>query len=413
MTVTQKRGSSLTGKNILLGITGSIAAFKAAGMASTMVQEGAEVTTIMTRSASRFVAPLTFAALTANQVHIDMFAEGKGEAMAHINLARTADVVLIAPATAHTIARLAHGFADDLLSTAVLAAACPVVVCPAMNSTMLANTATQSNLARLRELGYQIVDPDSGVLACGDEGSGRLPDWDVVREAILACFAPKDLSGEYLLITAGPTRESLDPARYLSNRSSGKMGYALARTATRRGACVTLISGPVQLTPPPGVKMVNVLTAREMHEAVMDYAAKSSIIVKAAAVADFRPHKMRSQKIKKAKAGLHLELVENSDILADLGRGRTANQLLVGFAAESSNHETEGQRKLREKNVDLMVVNDIMGKHTGFDVDTNQVTLITKETIEKLELMSKEDTADQIWDKIVSLKQQQTQSNAN
>ena len=406
MTVTQKGGSNLTGRNILLGITGSIAAFKAAGMASAMVQEGAEVNTVMTHSASHFIAPLTFTALTANQVHTDMFGEGKGEAMAHINLAKAADVVLIAPATAHTIARLAHGLADDLLSTAVLAAACPVVVCPAMNSTMLANAATQSNLERLKELGYQVVDPDAGILACGDEGSGRLPDWDVIREAILGCFATKDLAGEHLLITAGPTREPLDPARYLSNRSSGKMGYALARTATRRGARVTLVSGPVQLTPPPGVNMVDVLTASEMHEAVMEYAAESSIIVKAAAVADFKPHKMQSQKIKKAGAGLHLELVANRDILAELGQKRTAKQLLVGFAAESNNHEEEGQRKLREKNVDLMVVNDILGKQTGFDVDTNQVTLITSDTIEKLELMSKEETADQIWNKIISLKQQ-------
>jgi phosphopantothenoylcysteine decarboxylase/phosphopantothenate--cysteine ligase len=332
-----------------------------------------------------------------------MFAEGEDDAMAHITLPRTTDVVLVAPATAHTIARLAHGMADDLLSTAVLVSTAPVVVCPAMNSNMLAHPATQRNLGILKELGYVVVEPDSGLLACGDEGAGRLPEWDGVREILLGLFEDDDLAGQEVLITAGPTRESLDPARYLSNRSSGKMGYALARTARRRGAHVTLISGPVHLDPPPGVDVVQVSTAREMKEAVKKYAVAASVIVKAAAVADFRPIAAEELKIKKTNAALQLELIPNPDILADLGKTRKDNQILVGFAAESNNHKAEGLRKLKDKNVDLMVVNDILGEKTGFDVDTNQVMLIGQDGVEQLELMSKEETANRIWDRVVSL----------
>lgn len=263
---------SLQGRNILFGVTGSIAAFKAAGWAHALTKEGGQVTVMMTLSAARFVSSLTFSALTGNQVFTDMFGEGQGEAMAHINLPRNADVVLIAPATAHTLARLAHGLADDLLSTAVLASTAPVVVCPAMNSTMLQHPVTQRNIQTLKELGYHVVDPDSGLLACGDEGAGRLPEWDTVREALLGLFVGNDLAGQHILITAGPTREPIDPARYLSNRSSGKMGYALARTAQRRGAQVTLVSGPVRLDPPPGVEVIPVVTAREMQQAVQQQA---------------------------------------------------------------------------------------------------------------------------------------------
>ncbi|RUM36304.1 MAG: bifunctional phosphopantothenoylcysteine decarboxylase/phosphopantothenate--cysteine ligase CoaBC, partial [Desulfobulbus sp.] len=255
-----ENGCTLKNRSILLGITGSIAAFKVAGWASTMVQEGGNVSVMMTESSTRFVSSLTFAALTSNQVVTDMFGEGEDEAMAHITLSRSVDAVLIAPATAQTIARLAHGMADDLISTAVLASEAPVVVCPAMNSRMLAHPATQRNINILKELGYFIVKPDSGMLACGEEGSGRLPEWDRVREELLGLFVEKDFLGRKVLITAGPTREPIDPARYLSNRSSGKMGYALARVARRRGGRVTLVSGPVNLAPPPDVECVNVLT---------------------------------------------------------------------------------------------------------------------------------------------------------
>ncbi len=393
----------MKGRSVLFGVTGSIAAFKAAGWVHALTKEEAAVTVVMTGSAARFVSSLTFGALSGNRVYVDMFAETDDAAMAHITLPRATDIVLVAPATAQTIARLAHGMADDLLATAVLAATAPVVVCPAMNSNMLAHPATQRNLTTLKELGYIVIEPDSGLLACGDEGAGRLPEWDVVREVLLSLFEDKDLAGQEILITAGPTREPLDPARYLSNRSSGKMGYALARTAVRRGARVTLISGPVRLDPPPGVKFVQVMTARQMQDAVNRNAADSSVVVKAAAVADFRPAHAAEQKLKKATAGSMLELTLNPDILAGLGSNRRPGQILVGFAAESNNHEAEGQRKLEEKNVDLMVVNDILGEKTGFDVDTNQVTLISRDGIEHLELMSKEETANRIWDSVVSL----------
>ncbi len=393
----------MQGRNVLFGVTGSIAAFKAAGWVHALVKEDAQVSVVMTQSATRFVSSLTFGALTGKQVYTDMFAEGDDEAMAHITLPRTTDVLLIAPATAQTMARLAHGMADDLLSTAVLACTAPVVICPAMNSNMLAHPATRRNLDILDELGYVIVEPASGLLACGDEGTGRLPEWDAVREVLLGLFADDDLAGQKVLITAGPTREPLDPARYLSNRSSGKMGYALARTARRRGAHVTLISGPVQLDPPPGIEIVQVLTAREMEAAVSEKVAWASVIVKAAAVADYRPIDVSEQKIKKAEGTLQLDLIPNPDILAGLGKTRQTGQILVGFAAESRNHETEGLRKLKDKNVDLMVVNDILGEKTGFDVDTNQVMLISTDGVERLELMSKEETANRIWDRVVSL----------
>jgi len=385
-------------------VTGSIAAFKAAGWVHSLVKEEARVSVIMTWSATRFVSELTFSALSGNRVYRDMFAEDPEQAMAHITLAQEADIVLIAPATAHTIARLAHGLADDLLSTAVLAASGkPVIICPAMNSNMYLHKATQDNLCRLKDLGYITVEPDSGRLACGDEGPGRLPEWDGVREVLLGCMSRHDLEGQHVLITAGPTREPLDPVRYLSNRSSGKMGYALARTARRRGAKVTLVSGPVFLDPPDGVTVISVTTAGEMYKEVMRLRDKASIIVKAAAVADFRPDQYESHKIKKQTAPSSIDLVQNDDILAELGRSRKTGQILVGFAAESRNLEEEGKRKLRDKNADLVVVNDITGTDSGFDADTNQVTLISKDGSSSLPHMSKEKTADCIWDHVLSL----------
>jgi phosphopantothenoylcysteine decarboxylase/phosphopantothenate--cysteine ligase len=393
----------MQGRKILFGVTGSIAAFKAAGWVSSLVKEEARVTVMMTEAATRFVTPLTFGALSGNQVYTDMFSTGAEEMMAHITLSGDADAILIAPATAQTLARLAHGMADNLLAAAVLAAAAPVVVCPAMNAKMLAHPTTQKNLSTLTKLGYIIVEPECGPLACGEVGSGRLAEWDTVREALLGLFVEQDLAGQHVLITAGPTREALDPARYLSNRSSGKMGYALVRTARRRGAEVTLISGPTNLPTPPGVIVVSVQTAAEMAEVVKEHARYASIIVKAAAVADFKPKKIASLKIKKAGADLRLELEPNQDILATLGREKRADQVLVGFAAESNNHEAEGRRKLQAKKADLIVVNDILGKQTGFDVDTNQVILITRDDTEQLALLSKEETANCIWNKVMEL----------
>ena len=333
-----------------------------------------------------------------------MFEQGDETAMAHITLPQTTDLFLIAPATAHTIAKLASGLADDLLSTAALASTAPVLICPAMNTHMLVNQATQDNLNTLEQRGAIIVEPESGLLACGEVGAGRLARWDSVREAMLGVLSANDLAGEKILITAGPTREPLDPARYLSNRSSGKMGYALARTAKRRGAEVTLISGPVHLEPPPGIELIRIATAHEMLNAVQQKAASSSIIVKAAAVADFTPVTTNALKIKKTGTGMELKLKATTDILAELGHNRINDQIIVGFAAESNNHLAEGKRKLCHKNVDLMVVNDILGKNTGFDVDTNQVTLITENSVQQLKLLSKEETADKIWDKVLALK---------
>jgi phosphopantothenoylcysteine decarboxylase / phosphopantothenate---cysteine ligase len=395
--------SGLQGKRILFGVTGSIAAYKAAEWVRELVREEAVVTVIMTAAAERFVSGLTFAALSANPVHRDMFDDNQERVMAHINLPREADALLIAPATAQTIARLACGMAEDLLSTTTLAARIPVVICPAMNSAMLAHPVTQENIGRLCRFGYHLVHSASGSLACGETGDGRLVEWDAARETLLALFQPDDLKGRHVVITAGPTREPLDPARYLSNRSSGKMGFALARTARRRGAQVTLITGPVSLPDPPGMDVIRVSTAAEMAQAVFGYAQRADIVVKSAAVADFKSAALSEHKIKKTAQGLQLDLVKNIDILSELGKKRVQGQVLVGFAAESRDHAGEGRRKLREKNLDLIVVNDILGPQTGFEVETNQVTLIDRGGHVTLPLLSKEATAHRIWDKIVTL----------
>ena len=400
--------TGLQGRNILVGVSGSIAAFKAAGWVHALAGEEARVTVIMTRSAVRFVSELTFAALSANRVHVDMFSPDPDRAMAHITLARDADLILVAPATAHTIARLAGGLADDLLTTSVLAAAGkPVVICPAMNSAMYLHQATRDNILRLRQLGYLVVEPGCGRLACGEEGQGRLPEWECVREQLLACCTEQDLAGKKVLVTAGPTREDIDPARYISNRSSGKMGFAVARTARRRGAEVTLVTGPVDLDDPPYIKVVRVTSAREMRSAVLRCREEADVIVKAAAVADFRPAQSATHKVKKQTAPPVIDLVGNEDILAELGEGKRDDQLLVGFAAESRDLENEGRRKLRQKNLDLVVVNDISRSDAGFAADTNQVLLIDRSGCRSLPLMSKEETADLIWDHIAGLLQQQ------
>lgn len=397
--------SGLQGKRILFGVTGSIAAYKAACWVRELVKEEALVTVMMTEAAEQFITPLTFAALAGNPVHRDMFDLDPEGVMAHINLSRDADVLVIAPATAQTLAKLACGMADNLLTTAVLAAKIPVILCPAMNSAMLNHPATQENLKRVQALGYQVVQPGCGSLACGEIGDGRLAEWECVREVLLAVLQPNDLAGKRVLITAGPTREPLDPVRFLSNRSSGKMGYALARTARRRGAEVILVSGPVSLAPPPGVDVVSVTTAEDMAEAVLSRNSQVDVIVKSAAVADFKPVNCQPLKIKKSPQGLHLDLIKNIDILAELGKRRQQGQILVGFAAESHDHVQEGQRKLREKNLDLIVVNDILGSRTGFDVETNQVTLISRVCSQELPLLSKDETANRIWDAVIALTQ--------
>ena len=395
--------NSFAGKRIVFGVTGSIAAFKVAGWVSALAKEEALVDVVMTEAAAKFVAPLTFASLSGRPVFEDMFSAEQEGGISHIGLSREADCILIAPATAKTIAHLAYGLADDLLSTTVLAARIPVIICPAMNVQMYEHPATVNNLKILREFGYHIIEPDSGLMACGEEGSGRLPEWEQVAEYVLRQILSQDLAGQKVLVTAGPTREPYDPVRFISNRSSGKMGFALARTAFRRGAEVTLISGPTAQQPPAGVECVNITTALEMHQAVMERYEDKSIIIKAAAVSDFRCATQSDEKIKKNRSSLVMELEQNPDILKELGRICDHNrQLLIGFAAESSNIEEEGRKKLLDKELDLIAVNDISSASAGFEVDNNQITLIDSFQVVKLLHTSKLQTADLIWDHVVS-----------
>lgn len=395
--------NSFAGKRIVFGVTGSIAAFKVAGWVSALAKEEALVDVVMTEAAAKFVAPLTFASLSGRPVFEDMFSAEQEGGISHIGLSREADCILIAPATAKTIAHLAYGLADDLLSTTVLAARIPVIICPAMNVQMYEHPATVNNLKILREFGYHIIEPDSGLMACGEEGSGRLPEWEQVAEYVLRQILSQDLAGQKVLVTAGPTREPYDPVRFISNRSSGKMGFALARTAFRRGAEVTLVSGPTAQQPPAGVECVNITTALEMHQAVMERYEDKSIIIKAAAVSDFRCATQSDEKIKKNRSSLVMELEQNPDILKELGRlCDHKRQLLIGFAAESSNIEEEGRKKLLDKKLDLIAVNDISSASAGFEVDNNQITLIDSFQVVKLLHTSKLQTADLIWDHVVS-----------
>jgi len=393
----------LAGRRVLLGVCGGIAAYKVAGWVRELVRDGAEVSVVMTEAARRFVSPLTFAALSGRRVACTLFADDDARAMEHIRLAREADLALVAPATAHSLARFAQGLADDLLAALLLATRAPVLLCPSMNSNMLSHPATQGNLARLREYGYHVMEPDSGGLACGEEGPGRLPEWDPVRERLLALLTPQDLAGRVVLVSSGPTREALDPARFLSNRSSGRMGHALARVARRRGAEVRLVSGPTALSDPPGVAVTRVTDAVGMAEAVLLLAQGADVVVMAAAVADFRPARPAAHKVKKGAVEPVLALERTTDILAQLGSLPSPRPLLAGFAAESREHLAEGRRKLREKRLDCIAVNDIGGSDTGFETVTNQVTLIDGDGEHVLPLLSKEETAARIWDHLAML----------
>lgn len=392
------------GKRIVVGVTGSIAAFKVVGWVSALAKEEARVSVIMTQSAQKFIAPLTFAALTGEKVYTAMFDDDMNEAMAHIELAQEAALFLIAPASAQTIARLAHGMADDLLGAAVLATRAPVIVCPAMNSRMFLHQATQENLRKLKQFGYIVVDPESGMMACKDDGPGRLVQWQSAQEVVLRCLSRQDLAGEKAVVTAGPTREALDPARFISNRSSGKMGYALAREVYRRGAEVVLVSGPTALACPHGVHRTMVISAREMYEEVMKAVSDATIVIKAAAVSDFRPKHYSSRKVKKDTAQNTIELRHNPDILYDIGHLRdNKKRFIMGFAAESDNLEAQARKKLERKQLDLIAVNDISSKDAGFAVDTNKVTLLDAHHSTTLPQTSKTATAAMIVDHICAL----------
>ena len=395
----------LAGKNILLGVTGGIAAYKAVEIVSRLRKAGAAVHVIMTEGATKFVAPLTFREISGNPVVHTMWDEPKTWNVEHIALAQWADCFVIAPATANMIGKIASGIADDMLSTTVMAATSPVMIAPAMNTNMYHNPITQQNIAKLRQLGYHIIEPAAGMLACGIEGVGRLPEPVVVVGAIQALFAAQsDLKGKKVLVTAGGTREPIDPVRYIGNRSSGKMGYALAEAAVKRGAQVVLVSGPVSLTPPVGVQFIPVETAQEMRAAVLADFADSDIVIKAAAVADYRVACQASQKIKKTGDTLSLVLEKNPDILAELGRIKT-QQILVGFAAETENLIAHAAEKLERKNADLIVANDVTLQGAGFNADTNIVKLLYKVgNVEELPQMAKKALADVIFDKIRSLR---------
>jgi phosphopantothenoylcysteine decarboxylase/phosphopantothenate--cysteine ligase len=386
---------------ILLGVGGGIAAYKAAELARLLMQQGHEVQAVMTDAAQEFVRPLTFAALTGRKTLTDLFAIES--AIEHIAVAQEHEVLAIAPATADLIAKLAHGLADDFLTTLYLAFTGPVVLAPSMNVNMWQHPATQANLETLRRRGHRIVEPESGYLACGMTGPGRLADTETIAEAIGRELSRRDLEGETVLITAGPTQEPLDPVRYISNRSSGKMGYALAEAASARGARVILISGPVSLPPPRGVEVVAVRTAAEMREKVFENLEPASIVVKAAAVADFHLSKVPEHKVKKTAARLSLELDPTPDILSELGR-KKGGRLLIGFAAETENVRPEARRKLESKNCD-MIVGNLVGGETGFESEENEVVLVlrTGETV-SVPRAPKREIADRIFDEALKLR---------
>jgi phosphopantothenoylcysteine decarboxylase/phosphopantothenate--cysteine ligase len=391
----------IDGLNILLGVTGGIAAYKALELLRLLVKEGAEVWIVMTRSATEFVRPLSFQALSCHPVRTDLFVGRQEQAVEHIALADMTQLAVVAPATANVISKMAMGIADDILTTVLLAVRSPVVVCPAMNVNMFNHPAVQQNLKILRARGVMVVEPQEGELACGWEGKGRLADLETIMEAVRNAVSHKDLVGEHILVTAGPTREHWDPVRFISNRSSGKMGYALARVALRRGAQVTLISGPTRLNVPDGARFLPVTTAQEMYDAVMKHLDKATVVLKTAAVSDYRPCRVRKNKMKKGDEKFTLALCSTPDILAEVGRQK-GERLVIGFAAETKDLLVHAKEKLRQKNLDWIVVNDVSRPGIGFDADYNQVTILHREgTKQELPKMSKEDLASAILDLIV------------
>ena len=389
----------LNNKKIVLGVTGSIAAYKAVELLRYLTKAGAKVTVAMTANATWFVGPLTFETLSGSLVIDDMFS-GPGTSLDHVTLGQDSDLIIIAPATANFLAKMAHGLGDDFLSTLMLAATSPILVCPAMDKEMFVNTVVQSNLLRLKEQGCMVMDPDEGVLASGIVGVGRFPDPAQIAERAGYLLSNHDLKAMKILVTAGPTIEHLDPVRVITNRSTGKMGYALAKAAWRRGAEVTLISGPTHLDPPLGVKTVNIQTAEEMREAVLKAYDGQDVVIKAAAVSDYKPLKKAQEKEKKKMSPTTVEMGPTPDILAELGRQK-GDVVLVGFAAETTNHRANALEKVRKKNLDMIVVNDVSQQDRGFAADSNEVRIIDKQgTEEVVPLMSKEDVADRILDRI-------------
>ncbi len=393
---------NLKGKCIVLAVTGGIAAYKIAGLASTLKKTGADVVVMMTENATQFISPVTFETLTGNKCLIDTFDRNFQYSVEHVAIAKRADVVLVAPATANVIAKAAHGIADDMLTTTLLACPCHKIVAPAMNTNMYRNPIVQDNLKTLAQYGFEVIPPDCGYLACGDIGDGKMPSEEVLLsyiEKAIAC--EKTLAGKKVLITAGPTCERIDPVRYITNRSTGKMGYALAKMAMLRGAEVTLVTGKTALTPPPFVTVVQVESAAEMYDAVMQAQEQQDIFVMSAAVADYRPASVSEEKIKKSDGEMQIPLTRTQDILGTLGECRKAGQFLCGFSMETENMLENSQKKLLKKKADMICANSLRQEGAGFGTDTNIITLITAGGAEELPLLSKEEAADRILAKIL------------
>ena len=393
----------LKGKTVLLGITGGIAAYKIANLASALVKLHADVNVIMTQNATNFINPITFESLTGNKCIVDTFDRNFKFKVEHIALAELADVFMIAPASANVIGKIANGIADDMLTTTFMACKKKKILAPAMNTNMYENPIVQDNIKKLKDYGMEIIEPATGYLACGTTGSGKLPDEKILLEYILREIAyEKDLSGKTVLVTAGPTREAVDPVRFISNHSTGKMGYAIARCASLRGARVILVSGPVSIEPPLFAELVPVVSAEDMYNAVMKYKDEADIIIKSAAVADYTPVTASSEKIKKQDGDMRIELRRTKDILKELGQSRRENQFICGFAMETENLIENAVKKLESKNVDMIVANSLKTEGAGFGTDTNVVTLITKDGKTELPLMSKDEVAMKILDAAVN-----------
>lgn len=393
----------LKGKTVLLGITGSIAAYKIAGLASMLVKQGVKVHVLMTGNATNFINPITFESLTGNKCLVDTFDRNFEFSVEHVALAKQADVVMIAPASANIIGKIAHGIADDMLTTTVMACKCRKFIAPAMNTNMYENPILQDNLDICRRYGMEVIEPAVGYLACGDTGAGKMPEPEVLYQYILReAGYPKDLAGQKILVTAGPTRESIDPVRYITNHSTGKMGYAIAKAAAYRGAEVTLVSGPVDLPAPLFVDVVPVGSARQMFEAVTGRGGEQDIIIKAAAVADYRPSTVGEEKIKKSDSDLSIALERTDDILGWLGSHRREDQFLCGFSMETQNMLENSRAKLERKHIDMIVANNLKVEGAGFGTDTNVVTIITKEQEKELPIMSKEEVADALLTEIMA-----------
>lgn len=393
----------LKGKTIVLGVTGSIAAYKIANLASMLIKQHATVHVIMTRNACNFITPTAFETLTGNKCLVDTFDRNFEFQVEHVALAKRADLFLIAPATANVIGKLANGICDDMLTTTVFATKAPRLVSPAMNTNMWENPILQDNLRKLEHYGYEIIQPAAGRLACGDTGSGKMPSEELLMEHIMLHVAKeKDMQGKHILITAGPTQESIDPVRFITNHSSGKMGYALAKMAKLRGACVTLVSGPVNVKAIAGIDVVPVKSAADMYDAVTTRSAEHDIIIMCSAVADYTPATYSDQKVKKSDSELSIPLTRTQDILKYLGEHKPQGQKLIGFSMETQNLIENSRQKLQKKNADMICANSICGNETGFAVDTNRVTLITAEGVNELPLCTKEETADLILDAVMS-----------